>query len=210
MNGHRTQIDWRPAVVMLIATVCLALERGMSDGTIPPFPSGTIPYVSLRKLFYYVLLPACILPLLGHNPLRYVSVGRWRAVAGTFLIGIVVAVACGAGLLTLASARRQYAAMATPNSLIGIFFLMFCTEFFFRGFLVLPLFPTFGWNAALVAIIPYCLVHLGRPAPELLGSIPFGLALSYLSIRSGSVLYATVIHWVLAAGLSFWLWLWPC
>ena len=39
-------------------------------------------------------------------------------------------------------------------------------EFFFRGFLVHGTRHTFGVNSVLVMMVPYCMIHFGKPMPE--------------------------------------------
>ena len=196
--------DWLPAIVLLVATLCLTLERGMSNGAFPPVPDWNIPYLSVRTAVYYVALPCVTLVLLGCNPLPYFGLGRWRAVIHLFGVGVLVMLALAGGLLTLPSARAYYTTGPGNDALLSAFFLMLCNEFFFRGFLLLPLLPRFGWHAAFISAMPYALLHVGKPLAETLGSIPYALALSYLAIRSGSVMYGVILHWVLAVGVALW------
>ncbi len=68
-------------------------------------------------------------------------------------------------------------------------------EFFFRGFLLHGLRPKFGAYAIPVMTIPYCMIHLyGKPLLESLASIPAGLALGFMSLRTRSVLLGAAIH----------------
>jgi len=61
-------------------------------------------------------------------------------------------------------------------------------EFFFRGFLVHGLKERLGFSAVLVMIMPYCMIHAGKPVLEMLGSIFAGLVLGVLSLKSRSIL----------------------
>lgn len=68
-------------------------------------------------------------------------------------------------------------------------------EFYFRGFLLFGLRDYFGSaNAILIQTIPSCLIHLGKPEPEIIGSIVAGLILGALAIRTRSFWYGMVIH----------------
>ncbi len=78
-------------------------------------------------------------------------------------------------------------------SYAGLYYLAW--EFYFRGYLLFGLAEKFGaLNAILIQTIPSCLVHIGKPQGELLGSIPFGIALGFLAIRTGSFWYGFCIH----------------
>jgi uncharacterized protein len=96
--------------------------------------------------------------------------------------------------------RRHYAGgeLVDGRFLLKTLLTLACLEYFFRGFMLLPLAERFGWHASLIALLPYALVHAGKPLIELYGSIVFGLGLSFLALRSGSILYGLALHWVLA------------
>jgi len=67
-------------------------------------------------------------------------------------------------------------------------------EFFFRGFLVHGLKRRFGFYSIFVAVIPYCMIHFGKPIPEALGSIVAGLTLGLFSLLTGSIWLGVLIH----------------
>jgi len=67
-------------------------------------------------------------------------------------------------------------------------------EFFFRGFLIHGLKRRFGFYAIFVSILPYCMIHFGKPAAECLGSILAGLALGVFSLLTGSIWLGVLIH----------------
>lgn len=67
-------------------------------------------------------------------------------------------------------------------------------EFFFRGFLLHGLRPALGSNAIFVMIVPYCMIHYGKPLPETLGAIGAGLILGALAMRTRSIWGGVLIH----------------
>lgn len=78
-------------------------------------------------------------------------------------------------------------------------FYMLCWEFFFRGFLLSGLRRGIGFTAANVAqAAAFCVLHLGKPAPEVAGSFVAGLALGWLAARARSFLPGFAVH----AGVS--------
>jgi membrane protease YdiL (CAAX protease family) len=67
-------------------------------------------------------------------------------------------------------------------------------EFFFRGFLLQGLRKAMGANAIFVMIVPYCMIHYGKPLPETLGAIGAGVILGTLAMRTRSIWGGVLIH----------------
>jgi membrane protease YdiL (CAAX protease family) len=76
---------------------------------------------------------------------------------------------------------------------------LFAAECFWRGFALFPLARRVGAGAALGALVPlYALLHLGKPAPELLLALWGGVVLSVAALRTRSFLPAFAAHWLVA------------
>jgi len=67
-------------------------------------------------------------------------------------------------------------------------------EFFFRGVMLSCLRRVAGANAIFVMIVPYCMIHYGKPMPETLGAIGAGLILGTLAMRTRSIWGGVLIH----------------
>jgi CAAX protease family protein len=67
-------------------------------------------------------------------------------------------------------------------------------EIFFRGFLLHGLRRAFGANAIFVMIVPYCMIHYGKPLPETLGAIGAGVILGTVAMRTKSIWGGVLIH----------------
>jgi uncharacterized protein len=67
-------------------------------------------------------------------------------------------------------------------------------EFFFRGYLIHGWKRRFGPYAIFAAMIPYCLIHFGKPLPETLGSIVAGVVLGALSLKTNSIWLGAALH----------------
>jgi uncharacterized protein len=79
-----------------------------------------------------------------------------------------------------------------------VLFYYFAWEFFFRGFLLFGLKPRFGaMNAVLIQTISSCLIHLGKPDGEILGSIFVGIIFGALALRTRSFIYVFILHAVI-------------
>lgn len=70
----------------------------------------------------------------------------------------------------------------------------FFLEFFFRGFMIHGTKHRFGAYSILVMMVPYCMIHFGKPMPETLGSIVAGLVLGFMSLKTRSIWMGTALH----------------
>lgn len=77
-------------------------------------------------------------------------------------------------------------------------------EAFFRGLLQGGLRRRLGdLDAVLVQTLATTLVHIGKPAGEILGAIPAGLAWGAVALRVGSIWPVVLAHWLLGASTDF-------
>ena len=67
-------------------------------------------------------------------------------------------------------------------------------EYFFRGYLLFGLRRYLGSLALFVSMVPYCLIHVLKPAPEAIGSIFAGLLLGTLALCTGSLWSGVLLH----------------
>jgi membrane protease YdiL (CAAX protease family) len=78
------------------------------------------------------------------------------------------------------------------EGLYGVQFL--ALEFFFRGFMLQGLRRALGANAIFIMIVPYCMIHYGKPLPETLGAIGAGILLGTMAMRTRSIWGGVLIH----------------
>lgn len=76
----------------------------------------------------------------------------------------------------------------------GMLIYMFSWEFVWRGFMLFGLKEKFGYYAVLIQMIPFLILHNGKPAPETFGAIIAGIALGVLALRTNSILYCVLTH----------------
>lgn len=90
----------------------------------------------------------------------------------------------------------------------GFYLLQFVgVEYFFRGFLLLPLREKLGSAAVYLPILPYVMIHFGKPLPETLAAAFAGWFLGQLAYRSGTILPGIALHFGVAISmdlLSLW------
>lgn len=76
----------------------------------------------------------------------------------------------------------------------GMLLYMFAWEFIWRGFMLFGLEKKFGGYAVLMQMIPFVILHNGKPFLETFGAIFGGIALGILALRTRSIYYCVVTH----------------
>jgi hypothetical protein len=74
-------------------------------------------------------------------------------------------------------------------------FYMFAWEFFWRGYMMFGLKEKFGYYAIFIQMIPFFILHRGKPEIEVFASIFGGLILGIQAWRANSFLYCFLVHW---------------
>lgn len=67
-------------------------------------------------------------------------------------------------------------------------------EFFFRGFFIHGLKDVLGRHAIFAMVVPYTMIHFGKPFPETLGAIVAGSVLGLVSLRTRSIAGGVLVH----------------
>ena len=76
-------------------------------------------------------------------------------------------------------------------------------EFFFRGFMVHGTKHRFGFYSVFVMMVPYCMIHYGKPMPETFGAIGAGIVLGFMSLKTRSIWLGAAIHMSVALSMDF-------
>jgi membrane protease YdiL (CAAX protease family) len=76
-------------------------------------------------------------------------------------------------------------------------------EFFFRGFMLFGFLREFGTRAVLISTIPFTLVHLGKPEPEVFSAFLGGLILCSIALRAKSIWPGVFLHAMVATTMDF-------
>ena len=76
----------------------------------------------------------------------------------------------------------------------GLLIYMFAWEFIWRGFMLFGLEKKFGYYSVLIQMIPFVILHNGKPFIETFGAIFGGIALGILALRTRSVYYCIITH----------------
>ncbi len=155
-------------------------------------------------LFFLLLIPVIL--FVHRKRLRDFGVG-----AGDWRFGLRVSLlfyAVMLPILWLASASPAFQEVYPHSQIVRsdwTLFLIYETafilyfigwEFIWRGYMLFGLLPHTGAAVAvLVQMIPFVILHYGKPMPETFGAIAAGIALGALSVRTRSFWYAVLIHW---------------
>jgi membrane protease YdiL (CAAX protease family) len=179
--------NYKETVILCAATLFLVLVS-----TQPIRLSLVINY-----LIYFAILPVLtILIILRKNPLDYgLRIGNYKLwglyIALTVIIGIPI-LYVGAHFSSIShyyTRRFDYYSFLTQ-----MVPLLFAWEYLLRGFLLFGLKEKFKEGSILIQMVPFTLLHLGKPEIEILLCIPMGIWFGYVAYRSKSFWPAFIIH----------------
>ncbi len=86
---------------------------------------------------------------------------------------------------------------------IGLFIYLVAWEFVWRGFMLFGLEKKFGYYAIFIQMIPFLILHDGKPVLEAFGAIIAGLALGVLAYRTRSIYYGFFTHACVMFSIDF-------
>ena len=173
--------------VLCLATLFLTLDRYRSLG--PEW---------VDSLVYFAALPILAIVLfLRRNPLdfglRLGDVRIWGLhVGAVILVGVPV--------LFAASRTADVAVYYVLGDVHPVIYvlrtaaILFAWEFIFRGFLLFGLRERLGEASILVQMVPFALLHLGKPEIETISTIVTGIYFGYVVYRSRSYWPAFIMH----------------
>jgi uncharacterized protein len=206
--------SWRVLVVLLTCCVVLTLQEyiGGSDRYAHYFPYDGSKYWELKgfvwwsgwRVLGYVIIPMIVIVAMPGERLRDYNVSfknfprHLLLYVAMFVVFLPVVFAAS----NTASFRHTYPFYRMANrshfdlwTWQALYAAQFISlEFFFRGFLLQGLRRALGANAIFVMIIPYCMIHYGKPMPETFGAILAGLLLGTLAMRTRSIWGGVLIH----------------
>jgi len=138
-----------------------------------------------------------LLLLLRRNPLDSgLRLGRWHLWLFYAAVTCIVALPILIAASRIDSLREFYAVdgFDLPGYSIRTIVYLTSWEFIFRGYLLFGLRSRFREAAILVQMVPFVLLHVGKPELEMLSTIPMGLYLGWVAYRGNSLWPAVIIH----------------
>lgn len=156
----------------------------------------------LDSLIFYLGLPLLVIILVFRDKVKDygIRVGDWKF--SLKWIGIFAAIMVGATLISLLFPSivgyygKGYNLEAYLARLLRYGIYLIGWEFLFRGFMLFGLEKKFGKSAIFIALIPFVLLHLGKPEIETLGTILSGVVLGWVALRSRNFWSAWLLHFL--------------
>jgi membrane protease YdiL (CAAX protease family) len=179
--------NYREIVIIGLAVLFLTLAGYRPIGS---------PWVS--SLIYFAVLPIItITVILRKNPLDFgLRLGNFK-VWGFYVIATLIVALPILYVASRGSALEQYYTIqkfdVVKYSLETTGYL-FAWEFLFRGFLLFGLRDKLNESSILVQMIPFVLVHFGKPEIETISTILTGIYFGYVAYRGNSYWPAFIIH----------------
>jgi hypothetical protein len=154
----------------------------------------------------YVITPFLLYFLFRHSPKDFgMSLGK----PGVWIKDVLVFYAVFLIILIVAfkftNLKNVYPLYRKSTQGLSYFFFyqliqmwyMLGWEFFFRGFMLFGLEPTFGRMSALVQAVPFAIVHFKKPQLEAYGAIFAGIFLGLIGLRARSFLPCFLLHYMI-------------
>ena len=192
----------RATVAVLVTT--LAVLSNISSLLVPTSiqelgrtPDG-LRALAIEHLILYGLIPLAVV-LIGFRdrPTRYgLTLGDVRAGLVLVTIGLVVMTPLAVWSASLPDVRAFYAqgTAPLPDLLLTNALELTAAEFLFRGFLMLTLVRAVGPIGVVVAVMPFAVDHVNKPAIEVLSTLVGGLAYGWLAWRTRSIVWGSIAH----------------
>ena len=213
--GEAGATSWKIGVILGVAALSLTLQEYIGDrGAFEAWfrPRGPDKYFELKgfawwsswRVIGYVILPLTTIALLPREHIRdyHLSPRGFIRHFWVYLTLFVLILPAVIAASTTASFRHTYPFYRMANrshfdlwTWEAFYAAQFLSlEIFFRGFLLQGLRRAVGANAIFVMIVPYCMIHYGKPLPETLGAIFAGVILGTLAMRTRSIWGGVLIH----------------
>lgn len=209
------RFDWRPLIVLVTVAVSLTLQEYYGDrGKFAEyFPERmaseygvlqSFAWWSGWRFFGYVILPILAIAAMPGERVRdyFISfkgflrhLWIYFGLFALVLPAVLVAAKSESFLQTYPFYKQANRSAFDFWAWQAMYALQFLSlEFFFRGFMLKAVAPRFGSGAIFVMVIPYCMIHFGKPMPETLGAILAGTVLGTLALRTRSIWGGVLIH----------------
>ena len=212
--GAERDSDWIAKSLDAIGLDTLSKRAAAALGPAPGNRFNLRIFWAVARVVFYALIPLLVIRFALRDGIRHFGVrargilahGRVYAILLAIIAPFVVAASYGASF----QSKYPYYRL-TPGEPLWPFFwgwealyaLQFAAlEFFFRGFMVHGLKLPLGYASIFVMMVPYTMIHLGKPLPEAVGSIIAGFVLGTLSLKSGSIWWGVVVHVTVAGSMD--------
>lgn len=198
---------YRPLVEDLAQTS--AFWASFRDG--PWWQLSNHAWWALWRVFGFFVLPCIAIKLSGAKIRdQFLSIGELKEDAKLYVVGFLIVFPFLIGAFFephfqsyypfYRTAHRSWADLLTWELLYAAQF--FSLEFFFRGWWLQEGRKVLGSGAVLAMVIPYVMIHFGKPFPETLGAIAAGVFLGTMALRSKSIWGGVAVHVTVAVSMD--------
>jgi uncharacterized protein len=184
----QTKIDWKTSVLTVVSTLLILIG----------YYHSFTPWKFLDRFILFLLVPLAVIAFVfRESPAAFgFRLGNWRS-------GLLITLGTCAVLTPLiwlaihldGSLRTYYQGMYDGSMVWPVILDLFGWEFLFRGWLLFGYARQYGMNAIWLQAVPFALSHITKPELETLTTIFGGFGFGWLSWKTGSFLYAFLIHW---------------
>lgn len=210
-------LEFKTSVIFLSSIVLLTLSWYYSN---PNFISKIFSFHKSFELVYedltafsgwflldtllFLLIPTVIILIFFKENLKDygLKIGNWKTGSIFSILSIILFIPIIFFISSSSLFSNYFPLMesATDNLLVFIIYetlfvlFIFSWEFIFRGFILFGLEKKFGLYSIFIQMIPFVLLHNGKPFMETFAAIFGGLFLGYLALRTRSIFYGFLIH----------------
>lgn len=206
-------LDFKVVYIFLSVSIVIFLGIWLAN---PLFYYNNLGQDRFDSRVYWFLLDGLFMFLIPVFSIRFVLKGKFSDYGLTFgdykfglftLIGFFVFML---PFLWVVSASPEFAktypqgGSQVSESISMFLFYEFCVliymlgwEFLWRGYMLFGLKEKFGYYSIFIQMIPFFILHKGKPELELFGSIIAGLAMGIQAWRSNSFVYSWILHWMI-------------
>lgn len=187
----------------------LILIANIIDYNVPDSPLFYLAYWASMTIIFYLILPILFIKLIFKNKLSEYGLsakGIFKSykiyfLFFLFMVPLIFFVSASENFQNKYPFYSPFGESLYPNFIIWQFLYLlqfFSLEFFFRGFMLHGIKQRFGFYSIWVMMIPYMMIHFGKPMPETISAIFAGIILGALSLKSRSIWLGVAIHYSVA------------
>lgn len=211
-------IELKPAVVLLSIPFIIFISWMFAS---PGFYLEVFGGDKLESRMYWFLMDGAIMFFTSVLLIKLVLKEKLRNFGfstGDFKFGLITMLLFFAVMLPviwIVSASKAFAAAYPQGGMrlkedfsllllyeLCILVYMLGWEFLWRGYTLFGLYPKFGVYAVFIQMIPFFILHRGKPELELFASIFAGIILGVQAVRARSFIYAWLLHWLVMVSVD--------
>jgi len=185
--GQFLKRNGRETVILATATLFIVLDKYQPIGS-----------ERVSTFLYYGVFPLLVILLvLRKNPINFgLGIGSPKT-WGFYVVVICVIAAAILYASSYSPSLQSYyldADFKFFSYLWSQCLILSASEFLYRGFLLFGLKEKFGEGSILIQMVPFVLLHLGKPELETISTILTGILFGWVAYRGRSFWPAFIIH----------------